>query len=425
MLKNIIYSTIIVLLFMPGLLHAGKVAILPFKNISSDRALEQLSEGIPEAISVELLKIPAVTIIPKQTVSRAFLQHSREELTPIIGKKVGEALSADFSVIGDFKRIGDQIEVTSSVIQSIDGKVVKSFKESGMVDDLFIIQSRIVQAVAGFFSRNPVPSATPAPKPRPTPSTSAEDEATRRLLESMAGRTKEDEATRALAEGRTNENAARWYNKGVSLSDNSPEEISYYQKAIEIDQAFAPAHYNLGYIYLYKNMKQEATSHFIEFLKYTNNETDRNKVKLTLKEMGIVLIDPPKTGNAASDWYNKGTQLNDNSDEEVAYYKKAIEIDPTFAPARYNLGILYYRKKIYAEALPHLQEYLKYTSDPEERKTQVKQIIDYLNKVTGASKPAPQTQTIQPMDNFKELPQNNTTPMKQSPGQWDIPLENP
>lgn len=391
----------------PAFATASKIAVLPFKNLSGDKALEQLSEGMSEAISVELLKLPFITLIPKQEVQKVIYQYSSEELTPITGKKVGAELKADFTIIGDYKRVGDKIEVSSAVVQIINGKVLKSFKETGVVDDIFVIQSKIVKGIYGFFSKNPKPVASkptlkPAPKPAPMPSTSAEDEATYRLLQQQTGRGGED-ATQKLLDAKRIQ-AAEWFNRGAALGNNSPEEISYYLKAIEIDPTFAPAHYNLGYIYLYKGMKQEASKEFFEFLKYSDNEFDKEKVKATLKGMGIVIIPPPETGTAPIDWYNAGLKLGDNSDEEAAYYKKAIEIDPTFAPAHYSLGLLYYRKKMYAEALIPLRQYLIYTTDAEPQKEQIRQIVQYLEKVTGSQQIAPQQPSQGELQPLEETP---------------------
>lgn len=384
---------------------ASKIAVLPFKNLSGDKALEQLSEGMSEAISVELLKLSFITLIPKQDVQRVLYQYSSEELTPIVGKKVGQELKADFSIIGDYKRIGDKIEVSSAVVQTLDGAVLKSFKESGMVDDIFVIQSRIVKGIHGFFSKNPKPTAAkPTPKPVPKPSTSAEDEATYRLLQQQSG-TGTDTTSR-MKEAKKIE-AAQWFNKGVALGNNSPEEISYYIKAIEIDPTFAPAHYNLGYVYLYKNMKQEATKEFLEFLKYSDNEFDKEKVRATLKGMGIVIIPPPETGNSPIDWYNAGVKLGNNSDEEAAYYKKAIELDPTFAPAHYSLGLLYYKRKMYNEAIQPLKQYLIYSTDPEPQKEQIRQIVQYLEKVVSTQQQPPVQQPSQL--EYQQLEENNAT----------------
>lgn len=403
MFQRINYLTILILFMFPAVSSASKVAVLPFKNLSGDKALEQLSEGMAEAISVELLKLPFITLTPKQEVLKVLYQHSSEELTPIVGKAVGKELNVDFSVIGDFKRLGDKIEVSCSVVQVIDGKVLKSFKETGLVDDVFVIQSRIVRGIHGFFSKNPKPAVTkPSPKPPPPPSTSAEDEATYRLLQQQAGKVSGVDAEKKLLEAKKLE-AAEWFNKGAALGNNSPEEISYYLKAIEIDPTFAPAHYNLGYVYLYKNMKQEATKEFLEFLKYSDNEFDKEKVRATLKGMGIVIIPPPESGTAPVDWYNAGVKLGNNSDEEAAYYKKAIELDPTFAPAYYSLGLLYYRRKMYADALNPLKQYLVYSTDPDTQKEQIRQIVQYLEKVVGSQKQQAPTPSQEPTGQFEPL----------------------
>jgi len=407
---KLILLTLLFIIIVPSFSFASKIAVLPFKNLSGDKALEQLSDGMAEAISVELLKLPFITLVPKQEVQKVLYQYSSEELTPIVGKKVGKELQADFTIIGDFKRVGDRVEVSSAVVQIIDGAVLKSFKENGLVDDIFVIQSRLVKGIHGFFSKNPKPVASkPAPKPAPVPSTSAEDEATYRLLQQQMG--KGVDTSKKIGDAKKIE-AAEWFNKGAALGNNSPEEISYYLKAIEIYPEFAPAHYNLGYVYLYKNMKQEATREFLEFLKYSDNEVDKEKVRATLKGMGIVIIPPPETGNSPVDWYNAGVKRGDNSDEEAAYYKKALEMDPTFAPAYYSLGLLYYRRKMYSEALPALKQYLTYTTDPENQKEQIRQIVNYLEKVTASQQSKPTTAppaagTYEPLEEMQENQKTN------------------
>lgn len=50
---------------------------------------------------------------------------------------------------------------------------------------------------------------------------------------------------------------------------------------------------------------------------------------------------PPPTQETltAEQWLQRGFELNDNSDVEIGYYTRAIEIDPLFAPAYYNRAI--------------------------------------------------------------------------------------
>ncbi len=65
----------------------------------------------------------------------------------------------------------------------------------------------------------------------------------------------------------------------------------------------------------------------------------------------------------ASQWFEKGQALDDDSDAEIEFYEKAIEQDPTFAPAHYRLGAIYYRRANYELADEEFANFLKYASD--------------------------------------------------------------
>jgi len=68
--------------------------------------------------------------------------------------------------------------------------------------------------------------------------------------------------------------AAEWFEKGKSLNDDSDLEIQDYQKALELDPEFAPAHFRLGAIYYRRGEYDPAEREFARFLKYAS-EADR------------------------------------------------------------------------------------------------------------------------------------------------------
>lgn len=86
----------------------------------------------------------------------------------------------------------------------------------------------------------------------------------------------------------------------------------------------------------------------------------------------------------ASEWYNKGVRLNDNSDEEVAYYREAIRTDPTFAPPYYNLGLILFNRGMKQEAIEYFEKYLVYSKN-ESEKARVRELLE---KIGSASPPA-------------------------------------
>jgi clan AA aspartic protease (TIGR02281 family) len=67
--------------------------------------------------------------------------------------------------------------------------------------------------------------------------------------------------------------------------------------------------------------------------------------------------------STATQWFEKGRALDDDSEAEIQFYEKAIKQDPTFAPAHYRLGAIYYRQANYELADEEFASFLKYASD--------------------------------------------------------------
>jgi clan AA aspartic protease (TIGR02281 family) len=61
--------------------------------------------------------------------------------------------------------------------------------------------------------------------------------------------------------------------------------------------------------------------------------------------------------------FEKGLRLDDDSDSEIAFYQKAIELDPRFAPAYYRLGAIYFRQAEYDLAAENFATFLLYASE--------------------------------------------------------------
>ena len=71
-----------------------------------------------------------------------------------------------------------------------------------------------------------------------------------------------------------------------------------------------------------------------------------------------------KEGNlTARELFEKGLALDDDSDREIEFYQKAIEVDPNFAPAYYRLGAIYFRQADYDLSAEHFVKFLEYGSE--------------------------------------------------------------
>ena len=77
--------------------------------------------------------------------------------------------------------------------------------------------------------------------------------------------------------------------------------------------------------------------------------------------------EPKESTLTSKGWFDKGLRLDDDSDSEIAFYQKAIELDPNFAPAYYRLGAIYFRQAEYDLAAENFSTFLLYASETDKQ----------------------------------------------------------
>jgi clan AA aspartic protease (TIGR02281 family) len=77
--------------------------------------------------------------------------------------------------------------------------------------------------------------------------------------------------------------------------------------------------------------------------------------------------EPKESTLTSKAWFDKGLRLDDDSDSEIAFYEKAVELDPKFAPAYYRLGAIYFRQAEYDLAAENFSTFLLYASETDKQ----------------------------------------------------------
>lgn len=65
----------------------------------------------------------------------------------------------------------------------------------------------------------------------------------------------------------------------------------------------------------------------------------------------------------AKEWFDKGRVLDDESEAEVEFYNKALELNPEFAPAYYRLGAIHFRHARYELADQEFAKFIEHASE--------------------------------------------------------------
>lgn len=188
----------------------NSVAVLPFSNISGDPSQAYFSDGLSEEVRSTLARNMALQVMAKSS-SGGF--STSEEDAEAIARELGVTYLLDGSV----RRAGDDVRVSTNLIDGSTGVVLWSNTFPRKVSDVFAVQTEIAYAVA--------------------------DE----LRAYVGGKTGNREGLAALG-GTRNADALDAYLRGRTLYDLSADEASeraalaQFDLAIAADPDFASAH---------------------------------------------------------------------------------------------------------------------------------------------------------------------------------------
>ncbi len=136
----------------------------------------------------------------------------------------------------------------------------------------------------------------------------------------------------------------------------------------------------------------------------------------------------PKTGPqsdtkegtlTARELFEKGVALDDDSDKEIQFYQKAIEVDPNFAPAYYRLGAIYFRQADYDLSAEHFVKFLQYGSEADIRAYNVElyfspEDLEVFREATEETAPKPEGQEVVAQPGEGEVVEKGEEPVTES-----------
>jgi adenylate cyclase len=118
------------------------IAVLPFDNMSNDPEQEHFADGVVESITAALSRIRAFFVIARNS---AFAYKGRPTNVRDIGRELGVA----YVLEGSVQRVGQRVRITAQLIETAGGVHLWVDRFDGSLDDVFDLQDRITEAVAG------------------------------------------------------------------------------------------------------------------------------------------------------------------------------------------------------------------------------------------------------------------------------------
>jgi len=186
------------------------VAVLPFKNLSTDAGQDFFSAGITEDVITALGRFSNLLVVAKS----ASFQLKDRNLSPA---EIGRLLDVRYLLEGSVRRAGDRLRVSVELTEAATGRNVWSEAYDAEVKDIFDVQQDIARRVVGAAAVKLTRFERDRALAKPTESLAAYEHVLR-------GREHFSRATR----------------------DSNDEAQDMFQRAIDLDPSYAAAYAELG-----------------------------------------------------------------------------------------------------------------------------------------------------------------------------------
>ncbi|HXQ09707.1 MAG TPA: TIR domain-containing protein [Caulobacteraceae bacterium] len=126
----------------PALPDKPSIAVLPFNNMSGEADQDYLADGIVESITAALSRVRSFFVIARAS---AFAYRGQATNVCEIGRELGVA----YVLEGSVQKAGARIRINVQLIETEGGANVWTGRHDGTLDDIFDLQDRITEQVAG------------------------------------------------------------------------------------------------------------------------------------------------------------------------------------------------------------------------------------------------------------------------------------
>ena len=136
------------------------IVVLPFANLSNDPDQQYFADGITEDLTTDLSRLPNMLVIARNT---AFTYKNK----PVDAKQIGRELGVRYLLEGSVQRSGNQLRVTTQLIDAETGTHLYAERFDRAVGDMFALQSDVTSRIAAALNLELVAAEAARPTDKP------------------------------------------------------------------------------------------------------------------------------------------------------------------------------------------------------------------------------------------------------------------
>jgi serine/threonine-protein kinase len=312
------------------------IAVLPFTNMSPEPENEYFSDGLTEEIIANLTKIRTLKVISRTSIMR--YKRTAKSL-----RQVAAELSVQYILEGSVRKFGDHLRITAQLIDAFQDAHLWAETYRGTMEDVFDIQEKVAQEIAGALRLHLTPGENRELKKRYTENT---------------------EAYQLYLQGRF-----QWNKRTV---EGFTKAIALFQEALQKDPRFAPAYAGLADSYallgetsLYARhphdvypKAREAAARALELDEgLAEAHTSMGYLKMNdydwqgAEEEFKKSIELNPNYATTYHWYSGLLSATGRNEEAIRMMEKARDLDPISLPIQTDLGLSYYFARQFDRAI--------------------------------------------------------------------------
>jgi len=353
----------------------NSLAVLPLKNLTGDDSQEYFVDGMTDSLITKLAQIKALRIISRDSV----MEYRKSQKSPT---EIAKELNVDFLVTGSVVRSGDSVSIDAQLLRASSGEAVWTKTYQRQTNDIATLQNDVTRGIASEIRAK----LTPQEQARLAGELSVKPEAyefylmgrycwNKRTADGYEKaiqffqRALEVQPDYARAYAGLADSIAflgAWQKRGLSRAQTMALARSNAQRALQLDDNLAEAHASLASIsYLYDWNWPVAENEFRRAIELNPNYASahhwyayycfsRNRVDEGLREIRLAQQLDPQSLIIQSDagqllyWARR-------YDEAIVQERRVLEMDENLAWPHRFLGLSYFAKQQYPEAIQELQ----------------------------------------------------------------------
>ncbi|WP_438865210.1 tetratricopeptide repeat protein [Neptunicella sp.] len=325
--------------------QADSIAVMPFRDLSPDQDQAYLAEGLSEELTSLLGERAELSVSAFSSV----LVLSQKEMTPI---DIGRRLQVQTILSGSIRTVGDRLKLRLELIDTSDGRTLWTDNIQRKLTDIFAVESEVGRSVVNLLQDNYLGVDSNA-KIAKTNSTDA-------YVIYLKGREQYRQQT----------------------TESMKQARQYFQQAIALDPEYAEAYVGLADSILM--LSKSAYRFGVLEPEIAAQLAEKNLTKALVRDQNIArayaiqgkVFELQQQNDQALSAYEKAISLNPNLaiaymwrfnelqrqnryDEALESLQIAARLDPVSIATQYNLGYEYFRKADYQKAQLQFEQLIK------------------------------------------------------------------